>query len=245
MVQTDLFLGGSSKDDELRYPRSALTTHGVIVGMTGSGKSGLGVVLLEEVLRGGVPVLVIDPKGDMGNLALRFPGLQPKDFEPWVDPGEAERSGSTVEAVADATATRWREGLDGWGLGAKDVADLDAAAEVRIWTPGSSAGAPLNVVGSLRAPELPFDEDAETLRAEIESFVSSLLILAGIEADPISSKEHILLSHLIERAWRAGRDLEIGDLVLQVADPPLKRLDYLLMLALMVSTYPSSRRVRK
>ncbi len=226
--QSDLFLGGSTPSDEveqqLRYPRSALTTHGVIVGMTGSGKTGLGVVLLEEVLRSGVPALVIDPKGDMGNLALGFDTLSASDFSPWIDSNATQRSEQTVAEASVETAEHWRKGLGQWGLGAQDVASLGATAEVCVWTPGSSVGQPINVLGSLRAPQTPFDDDAEALRAEIESFVSSFLVLAGIEADPISSKEHILLSHLIERAWRAGRDLEIGDLILEVADPPLRRL---------------------
>lgn len=204
--------------------RDALTTHGVIVGMTGSGKTGLGVVLLEEVVRSGVPVLVLDPKGDMGNLALTFPSLQPEAFTPWVDPGEARRRGITdAELGAEAAAT-WTKGLASWGLDKDDIAALQAAADVTIYTPGSTSGTSLSVLGSLAAPPGDFDADAEDHRAEIEAFVSSLLVLAGIDADPMASREHILLAHLIERAWRAGQSLDLGELVGQVAAPPLRRI---------------------
>ncbi len=204
--------------------RESLTTHGVIVGMTGSGKTGLGVVLLEEVGSTGVPVLVIDPKGDMGNLALTFPELSAAEFEPWVDPGEAHRRGVDRATLAAESAETWRRGLAGWGLSQQDVAGLREAAPVTLYTPGSTAGTPLSVLGSLAAPPRPFDEDAEDLRAEIEAFVSSLLVLAGIDADPMASREHILLAHLIERAWRNGQSLDLGELVAQVAQPPLRRI---------------------
>ncbi|MCO4761349.1 MAG: DUF853 family protein [Myxococcales bacterium] len=215
---------GQRTDAPLHYDRHHLTTHGVIAGMTGSGKTGLGVVLLEEVLRQGVPALIIDPKGDMGNLLLSFPELQPADFAPWIDAGEAARKDVTSAQLADSTAQKWQKGLAGWGLGSDDIKALRSAADLQIWTPGSTAGNPINVVGSLRAPAHPFDEDAEGLRAEIESFVSSLLVLADLDADPISSREHILLCHLIEKAWRAGRDMTLGGLIRQVSQPPIRRL---------------------
>lgn len=224
-----LYLGGHLEAGKrtgapLHYDRHHLTTHGVIVGMTGSGKTGLGVVLLEEVLRQGVPALIIDPKGDMGNLLLGFPELKPKDFEPWVDAGEAQRKDVSVAQLSETTSEKWRKGLEGWQLGGEAITELHEAADFKIWTPGSTAGTPMNVVGSLQAPDGDFDADPEVLRAEIESFVSSLLLLADIDADPISSREHILLCHLIEKSWRVGRDLELGQLIMQVANPPIRRL---------------------
>jgi hypothetical protein len=225
----DLHLGGlvdpathQRTGDDVRLASEALTTHGVIVGMTGSGKTGLGVVLVEEVLSAGLPALLIDPKGDLTNLALLFPGLAPAEFRPWVDEGQAKAAGSSPDDFAAAQAKAWQEGLAGWGRSAADVAALRAAAEVTIYTPGSEAGVPLNVVGSLRAP---VDRgDTEVVADEIEGFVSGLLGLVGVDADPLASREHILLSNLIDQAWRAGRDLDLPALVGMVATPPIRKL---------------------
>ena len=201
-----------------------LTTHGVIVGMTGSGKTGLGVVLLEEAMLAGVPVLALDPKGDLGNLLLNFPGLSASEFGPWVDPAEARRKGRSVEEHAEVTAATWREGLASWGIDGERVRRLRDAARACVFTPGSTAGVPLDVVGSLACPPLDFDDHAETLRDEIEGFVSSLLAMADVDADPLADPEHILLSNLIEHAWRAGRDLTLEELVMRVPEPPFRKL---------------------
>jgi hypothetical protein len=176
-----------------------LVTHGLIVGMTGSGKTGLAVVLIEEVLRRGVPVLAIDPKGDLANLAL-------------------------TEAPSPEAETAWRKGLADWGLTPDDAAALRAKREVLILTPGSTAGIPANVLQSLEAPAAPFDSAAEDLRDEIASVVSGLLTLVGIEADPLRSREAVLLANLIENAWRAGEGLTLESLVGAVTDPPFDKM---------------------
>ena len=191
-----------------------LTTHGVIVGMTGSGKTGLGVVLIEEALRAGVPVLVLDPKGDMTNLALRFPSLSTDEFAPWVPAG----------SDAAGVAKTWQEGLASWGLGAADVADVASRSSVTVYTPGSAAGVPLDLVGSLAAPAT---DDPEVRLDEIEGLVSGLLSLVGIDADPLSSREHILLTNLVAHAWSSGTDLDLGALVGQVQQPPIRKLGVL------------------
>jgi hypothetical protein len=203
---------------------SDLTTHGVVVGMTGSGKTGLAVVLLEEALLAGIPALIVDPKGDMGNLALTFPDLAPASFRPWVSASEAQAAGITVEQLAEKTAAHWREGLAAEGIGPERIQQLKDAADVTIYTPGSTAGVPLNVIGSLRAPQLSWDTEAETLRDEIEGTVTSLLGLIGITGDPLSSREHVLLANLVENAWRAARDLDLGTLIGEVQSPPLRKL---------------------
>ncbi|RPI09197.1 MAG: ATP-binding protein, partial [Actinobacteria bacterium] len=197
------------------------TTHGVIVGMTGSGKTGLGLVLVEEALLSGVPVLIIDPKGDLTNLALTFPELRATDFRPWINEGDATRAGETPDVFAEQEAAKWREGLASWGVEPARVAALRSAADITIYTPGSTAGVPLNLVGSLQAPT---NADAETIGDEVEGFVSGLLGLVDIDADPLSSREHILLSNVIAASWTAGRDLDLATLVGQVQAPPVRKL---------------------
>ena len=231
MEQGGLYLGGlvdpetgERTGEPLVLESHHLTTHGVIVGMTGSGKTGLGVDLIEEALLQGIPCLVIDPKGDMGNLALTFPELRPEDFQPWMDPQEARRQGTSVADLAFETAARWRDGLASWGIGPDRLRRLRTDAEVLLYTPGSQAGIPLNVVGSLAAPRGGFDEDPETYRDEIESLVSSLLTLADLPADPVADPGHILISSVIEEAWRRGEDLDLAGLLGRIVDPPFRQL---------------------
>ena len=212
--------GGGETGEDVVYDPSDLTTHGVIVGMTGSGKTGLGVVVLEEALRAGLPALIIDPKGDMGNLLLMFPEFRPTDFAPWVIPeSEAGR-----DKLAADTAELWKKGVSGWDPGLEAIKNLKNGVGFTIYTPGSTAGVPVNIVGNLDAPALSWDTEAEALRDEIEGFVSSLLTLAGIESDPISSREHILLANLIENSWRQGRGLDMASLIGQVQAPPIRKL---------------------
>ena len=224
------YLGGNvdpasgERGDPLIYDSDDLVTHGVIVGMTGSGKTGLGIDILEEALLSAIPCLIIDPKGDMGNLRLVFPDFAPGDFASWVDPAEAERQGITVEELGATTATTWKEGLADWDISPERMRRLVDAAEVTIYTPGSTAGVPIDILGSLDAPDLSWEEHGEDLRDEIEGFVSSLLILAGIEADPVSSPSHILLATIIESEWKEGRDLDLARLVGLISAPPFRKL---------------------
>ena len=220
----DLQLGQRLDGAPLGLDPDDLTTHGVIVGMTGSGKTGLGIVLREEVLAQGIPALILDPKGDMGNLALTFPDLAPASFAPWIDEAAAREAGATLEEHAKATAERWRSGLAEHGIDEARIQALRDAAEVTVYTPGSDAGVPLNVIGSLDAPSLAWETDEEAIRDEIESTVSSLLGLVGIDADPLGSREHVLLSNLLEHNWRAGTSLDLGALIGQVQRPPLRKL---------------------
>jgi hypothetical protein len=227
----DLHLGfaldpktGKPGTDRLTVDSGDLTTHAAIVGMTGSGKTGLAVVLLEEALLAGTPCLVLDPKGDMANLLLTFPDLSATSFRPWVNEDDARSEGLSLDEFAARTAVVWKEGLEASGIGPDRIAALRAAADFTVYTPGSAAGVPLNVIGSLKAPRLSWESDAETLRDEIEGTVTSLLGLVGIEADPLSSREHVLLANLIETAWRAGQDLDLGTLIGWVQTPPVRKL---------------------
>ncbi len=221
----DLYLGRDSASDEpVIYSADNLTTHGVIVGMTGSGKTGLGIGLIEEALLNGISCLVIDPKGDMGNLALTFPDLLAEDFLPWIDQATATKEGKTPEELAAATAESWRKGLEGHGITSDRIRELHDGAEVTIYTPGSAAGVALNVLGSLDAPNLDWATESEVIRDEIGAFVSSLLVLAGIESDPVSGQEHILLATLIEHFWKEGRSLDLATLVGQIPKPPFRKM---------------------
>ncbi len=225
----DFLIGGqidpSTKqrsDVHTKVASSDLTTHGVIVGMTGSGKTGLGIVLIEEALRAGVPTLLIDPKGDLTNLCLTFPNLAPADFQPWVNEGDAAKAGQSVPDFAATQATNWRTGLDGWGLGGANIAELRNSVDFTVYTPGSAGGVGMNIVGSLQAPSDM--ADAEVTGDEIEGYVSGLLGLVGIDADPLSSREHILLSNLIMNEWQQGRSLDLPTLVGMALTPPIRKL---------------------
>ena len=208
----------------LELDSSDLLTHGLIVGMTGSGKTGLAIALIEEVLKQGVPVLAIDPKGDLGNLLLLFDDLEPASFQPWIDPDTAARAGQTVEQAAGDASAAWKKGLGEWGLGAQDIAALKAAHEAAIYTPGSSAGRKLNVLQSLEAPAGDFESAEEDLRDEIAGIVAGLLGLLKIDADPLQSRESVFLSNLIERSWRDGKSLSLETLIGAVADPPFDKI---------------------
>ncbi len=201
-----------------------LTTHGVIVGMTGSGKTGLAVDLLEEAISSGIPCLVIDPKAEMGNLLLSFPGLTPADFAPWIDPAEAERKDKSVQEFAADTAATWKKGLADWGLDAERIKRYKEAADFVVYTPGSTASVPINVLNSFAVPRGEIRKDEEAVLELITGSVSALLSLIGIEADPITSREHILLSKIWEDSWAREQDLNLEKIITFIQDPPLKRV---------------------
>jgi hypothetical protein len=192
--------------------------------MTGSGKTGLGITLLEEAAIDGLPVIAIDPKGDLGNLLLTFPRLRPADFRPWIDEGEATRQGRTPDEHARATATLWRDGLAEWGQSPARITRFAGAVDRVIYTPGSHAGRPLSVLGSLAAPTAAVAADDDALLERVATAVSGLLGLLGVQADPIRSREHILLSSILMHAWRDGHDLDLATLIQQIQRPPLERV---------------------
>jgi hypothetical protein len=208
----------------LEYDPDDLTTHAVCVGMTGSGKTGLCVTLLEEAALHGLPAILIDPKGDIANLLLQFPDLKAEDFAPWVNVDEARRAKLSVEAYAAQTAERWRAGLAEWGLGAERLNQLKDSVEWALYTPGSDAGRPISILKSLQRPDLAWDDNQEMLRERIAGICSGLLGLIGVQADPVKSREHILLANLFEHAWKNDQSLDLGELILQVQNPPFERL---------------------
>ncbi|MCC6630873.1 MAG: ATP-binding protein [Gammaproteobacteria bacterium] len=210
--------------EPLLYDSRDLTTHAVCVGMTGSGKTGLCLSLLEEAAIDGIPAICIDPKGDLGNLMLTFPQLQGADFAPWVDPGEAARKSLSVDQYAAQAAEQWRKGLAEWDQPPERIARFRAAADVAIYTPGSDSGLPLSILQSLAPPPEELLADSGALSERIGSVVSGLLTLLGRDADPLQSREHILLSNLLDNAWRAGRAVDLATLVASVQKPPLTKL---------------------
>jgi hypothetical protein len=211
----------------LLYDARDLVTHAVVAGMTGSGKTGLGITLVEEAAIDGVPSLVIDPKGDLTNLLLTFPDLRAESFEPWVNPDDAARKGLTVGAYAAEQADTWKNGLVAWGQDGDRIRRLREAADFTVFTPGSRAGVPLSIVTSFAAPGRALLEESDLLRERVATTVTSLLSLIGIQADPIRSREHILLSTILEHAWRQERDLELGTIIQAIQSPPVARVGVL------------------
>jgi len=217
-------LDGGKPGPRLELDPADLLTHGLIVGMTGSGKTGLAIVLLEELLRQGIPVIAIDPKGDLANLLLLFDDLDAASFEPWIDAEAARRDGKDVKAAAAAAAAAWKKGLADWGLGPADIAALKKAHDAVVYTPGSRAGVPLDVLQSLDAPSVSFDSAEEDLRDEIQTVVSGLLGLVRVEADPLQSPAAVFLATLVERSWRAGKGLDLESLIGAIAEPPFDKI---------------------
>ncbi len=223
----DLASRKALNDRPLNYDSRDLVTHAVCVGMTGSGKTGLCIDLLEEAAIDGVPAIIIDPKGDITNLLLNFPDLRPEDFLPWVNPDDAQRKGMSTEDFAAKTAQTWREGLAGWDEGPDRMRLLRDAADFSIYTPGSDSGLAVSILSSFQAPALDWDIETETLRERIQGTISALLGLVGIEADPVRSREHILLSNILEQSWRAGQDMDIAGLITAVQKPPFRKIGVL------------------
>ncbi len=212
------------KEGLLLYDSKDLVTHAVCVGMSGSGKTGLCIGLLEEAAIDGIPAIIIDPKGDLGNLMLTFPNLSPQDFEQWVNAEDAEKKGLTLTDYATQQSELWKKGLNDWGQTAERIKRLRDAADFRIYTPGSNAGVPVSILKSFDAPPQAIREDNELLSERINTTATSLLGLLGIEADPIRSREHILISSVLNLEWAAGRNLDIAGLIQKIQSPPLTKI---------------------
>jgi hypothetical protein len=216
---------GETTDQQLLYEPDDLNTHAVVVGMTGSGKTGLCIDMLEEAALNNIPALMIDPKGDITNTLLHFPNLEPGDFQPWVNADQARRDGKTVEQAAADTASLWRNGLNKWDISPDRLENLSQAAHFAIYTPGSDAGIPVSILASLKAPPIPWEENREILREKITGTVTAILGLVGMQdVDPVRSREHILLANIFENAWSQGHDLDLSELILQSQNPPFSKL---------------------
>lgn len=216
---------GKLTGQEVLYDPANLTTHAVVTGMTGSGKTGLCIVMLEEAALKGIPALIIDLKGDLTNLVLHFPEQTAQTFEPWLDAEAARRAGKDLPTLAAESAARWEQGQADWGLDRSQRIALQNAAQFTIFTPGSTAGKPVNILSSFQPPNLPWEENRELLREKIASTVTALLGLIGLnEIDPLRSREHILLANIMEAAWSQNHPLDMTELILQIQSPPFARL---------------------
>ncbi|HEY6083838.1 MAG TPA: DUF87 domain-containing protein [Nitrospira sp.] len=219
--------GKAAKRGWLLYDSKDLVTHAVCVGMTGSGKTGLCLALLEEAAIDNIPAIIIDPKGDLGNLLLTFPRLAPEDFLPWINEDEARKKGMTPADYAKAQADLWRSGLASWHQDGARIQRLRDAAEFAIYTPGSNAGLPVSILKSFAAPAADIRNDSELFRDRINTTVTGLLGLLGIQADPIQSREHILLSTILESVWKREEDLDLASLIQSIQAPPVPKIGVL------------------
>jgi len=211
-------------EDLVLYDSKDLTTHAVIIGMTGSGKTGLGIGMLEEAALDHIPVIAIDPKGDMGNLLLTFPQLTAESFRPWVNTRTATDKGQTVDEFAAGQAALWKKGLGQWGQTAKRIAQFRKNVDLAIYTPGSNAGLPISVLQSFNAPDQGLIDDVDLYRERVQATATGILTLLGIDTDPVASREHILLSRLLDNAWRAGNDLDVPSLIAEIQEPPISKI---------------------
>ena len=226
------------EDEALLYDAKDLTTHAVCVGMTGSGKTGLCLSLLEEAAIDGIPAICIDPKGDLGNLLLAFPNLKPADFRPWVDPADATRAGLTPDEYSAKMAKVWKEGLAAWDQPPERIAKFRDAVDISIYTPASNAGLPLTVLKSFNVPGEATLRNSEAMRERVAASASGLLALLGIDADPLQSKEHILLATILDRSWREGKDVDLGTLIRLIQKPNFDKVGFMDV----ESFYPSKER---
>ena len=215
---------GQVTEERLDHDGDGLVTHAVTLGMTGSGKTGLCIGLLEELVLAGVPLIIVDPKGDMANIALVFDELRGDDFAPWVDPGEAQRNDRTLEEEGDVKAALWKKGLGEWGIGPERLAELSARMDLTVYTPGSESGVPVNVLGAFQPPGADVLYDASARRELVAGTVAGLLGLIGIEADPVRDPEHVLLSRIVDAAWERGESLDMPTLIRRLVDPPFTKI---------------------
>ena len=212
------------EDDLVLYDSRDLVTHALCVGMTGSGKTGLCIGLIEEAAIDGIPSILIDPKGDLADMLLTFPELSPSEFRPWINEEDAARKGQSPEEYAKAQAEMWRKGLAEWGEGPERIAKLRASADFAIYTPGSSAGLPVSILKSFAAPSPAVREDEEALRERVATTATGLLALMGIEADPVRSREHILVATILGGAWSRGEDVDLPGLLAKIQAPAFSKV---------------------
>jgi len=212
------------QDELVLYDSKDLVTHGVVLGMTGSGKTGLCISILEEAAMDNIPAIIIDPKGDISNLMLNFPDFKASDFRPWINEDDAAKKGKSPDEFAEKTANMWKEGIGSWGQSPERVRELRDKVDVNIFTPGSRAGIPVSILSSLEVPPFEVLDDGELLGDRIESTVSTLLSLVGVDADPIQSPEAVLLGNVFNHCWQNGQNLTLESLIRHLQKPPFDKV---------------------
>jgi hypothetical protein len=227
-------------DNLLLVKNKNLTTHSAIIGMTGSGKTGLGISMIEEAVLDKIPSIIIDPKGDMGNLLLAFDDFDPKKFEPWIDPHEAQKKEIDIPTLATQTAQMWEKGIESWGQSRERVKKYKNGADFTIYTPGSSSGISISILSSFDAPSAESIADSDTFSYMLNSTVTSLLALVNIKADPLTSKEFLLLSSIFSYFWKKDINLSLESLIGHVASPPFEKIGVLPL----QSFYPQNERLK-
>ncbi len=215
---------GKLEEDLVLYKSKDLTTHAVIIGMTGSGKTGLGIGIIEEAALDNIPVIAIDPKGDLGNLALTFPKLQKEDFRPWINLNEASNQGVPPDEYAESQAQLWKEKLSEWGQTGERIQKLHDAVDITVYTPGGSAGPGVSVLQSFNAPPAALQNDKDAYRDRIHITATSLLSFIGIDGDPFTSREHILLANILENSWNSGKNLGLPEIIAAIQSPPMTQV---------------------
>jgi hypothetical protein len=225
-----LSLGAQRSIDGKQYlggyelPAHQLLTHAVVVGMTGSGKTGLLTVMVEEALDAGVPVLMIDVKGDLPNLALAFASHDADTMTPWVEPAPGDEDGIADPPEVQEALTARREGLSAWGIGEEQLARHAEGTMVRVVTPGSDAGEPLHLLSALERRSSRWDEDLVAARSALSAAISLVLRLTGRDGDPARSREHALLYVLAERRLIAGNSAPLEALLPEILEPPIETI---------------------
>lgn len=219
--------GHKLADDVVYYDARDLVTHAIVVGMTGSGKTGLCITMLEEAILDNIPAIIIDPKGDITNLMLNFPDFRPEDFQPWVNPDDARRAGLDTPTYAADIASKWQDGLNKWGIVPDRLRWLKSIAKYSIYTPGSDAGLPVSILASLAAPKEGWVGNEEANREKISGIVTALMALVGKSVEPVKDKEHVLISNIFEYNWARGVSLTLEDIIMQVQQPPFPKLGVL------------------
>ena len=218
---------GEINADPLAIDPNIFVTHGVIFGATGSGKTGLSITLLESLAEAGIPIIIIDPKGDLPNLALMFPNPTAEDLISWVDPREASRRGKNLETLAAEMASEISSEQIKWGIDPERIQRLRERTDIRIYSPGSDSGIPVNVIGKFKRPNPKILSDEQSRQELIQGIVSGLLGLVGVKADPIKSPEHIVVSKMIEEAWLDNQDLDLKQLVVKLRRPSFEKIGIL------------------